>query len=53
VAVRICEPIPITSVSGCLQVQFCVSTAPVYGFYISILLCIYFCKIIAFVNFQD
>jgi len=46
----ICEPQSITYLSGCLRVQLRMSTAPVY---ISILLCIYVCKIIVFVNFQD
>jgi len=40
VAVRICEPQSITSLSGCLQVQFRMSRGPVYGCHISILLCI-------------
>jgi len=53
VALRICEPQCITSFSGCLRVQFRMSTAPVYGCHISILLCIYVCKIIAFANFQE
>jgi len=34
-------------------VQFRMSTAPVNGCHISILLCIYVCKINAFVNFQE
>jgi len=53
VAVRLNEPQCITSFSGCLWVQFRMSTAPVHGCHISILLCIYLCKIIAFVNFQE
>jgi len=53
VAVRICEPQCITSLSGCLRVQIRMSTAPVYGCHISTLLCIYVCKIIGFVKFQD
>jgi len=48
VAVRICEQQYITSLSGCLWVQF-----RIYGCHISKLLCIYVCKIIAFVNFQE
>jgi len=50
-AVRICEQQCITSLSGCLRVQFHMSTAPVYGCHISILLCV--CRIIAFVNSQE
>jgi len=56
VAVNICKPQCITYLRGCLWVQFRMSTAPVYGCHISILLCTvynYVCKIIAFVNFQD
>jgi len=53
VAARICEQQSITSLCGCLRVQFCMWTAPVYGCHISILLCIYVCKIIAFVYFQE
>jgi len=53
VDVRICEPQCITSLSGCLRVQFRMSTAPVYGCHISILLCIYVCKNITSVNFQE
>jgi len=34
VAVRICEPQFITSLSGCLRVQFRMSAAPVYGCHI-------------------
>jgi len=51
--VRICEQQCNTSLSGCLLVQFRMSTAPVYGCHISILLCTHVCKIIAFVNFQE
>jgi len=43
----------IKSLRGCSRVQFCMSTAPVYGCHISILLGMYVCKIIAFVNFQE
>jgi len=52
-AVRICEQHCITSLSECLWIQFRMSTTPVNGCHISILLCIYVCKIIAFVNFQE
>jgi len=59
VAVRICEPQCITSLSGCLRVQFRMSTAPVYdmaanpAIFRYCFVYIHVSKTIAFVNFQD
>jgi len=52
VAARISEPQCITSLSGCLWVQFRMSTALVYGCHISILLCIMFVRLLRLTIFK-